>query len=73
MQTPSISVVDASTGEIRVREMTEVESAAWASLIAELSADKAAKETAAAEKAAARQVLLDKLGITEDEARLLLS
>ena len=28
---------------------------------------------AAAEKAAARQALLDKLGITEDEARLLLS
>ena len=29
--------------------------------------------TVAAEKAAARQALLDKLGITEDEARLLLS
>lgn len=41
-----------------------------------LAADKAAAEAAAAEaaaKEAARQALLDKLGITADEAKLLLS
>jgi hypothetical protein len=60
---------DATTGQILEREMNAEELAQW-------QADKAATEAAATEAAAteaARQALLDKLGITEDEAKLLLS
>jgi hypothetical protein len=60
---------DATTGQILKREMNAEELAQW-------QADKAAAEAKAAETAAAeaaRQALLDKLGITADEAKLLLS
>lgn len=56
------------TQEIVEREMTEAELEQAAADEAR-AADKAAK---AAEKAAARVALLDRLGITEAEARLLL-
>ena len=58
-----------ATGEVIEIEMTANEIAQW-------EADKAQSETEAAAKAesvAARQALLDKLGITADEAKLLLS
>ena len=61
-------IFNAVTGENIVREMTEEESAQW-------EIDKAQAVTKAEAKAAKtvkRQALLDKLGITEDEARLLL-
>jgi hypothetical protein len=57
-----------STGEITEREMTENE-------IAQRLADEAkaqAKIDAEAAKAAARQAILDRLGLTADEAALLL-
>ena len=60
---------DATTGQIFEREMNADELAQW-------EIDKTVEEAKAAEaeaKAAARQALLDKLGITEDEAKLLLS
>jgi hypothetical protein len=57
------------TGEITEREMNAQE-------IKQLEADKAKAEAEAEAKAQAllqRQALLEKLGITEDEAKLLLS
>lgn len=63
-----ITIHNVETGQVIEREMTADELAQW-------EADKAAAEAAAAEAAAkevARQALLDKLGITADEAKLLL-
>lgn len=57
------------SGEIVERDMTDDE-------LAQFEADKEAAEKAAEEKVAkatARQALLDRLGITEEEAKLLLS
>jgi 3'-phosphoadenosine 5'-phosphosulfate (PAPS) 3'-phosphatase len=56
------------TGKIIMREATEIELAAWA------KADQNEKERAdaLAQKEIEKSVLLEKLGITEDEARLLL-
>jgi hypothetical protein len=48
-------------------EIAEIEAA-----VAQVEADKIAAESEAAVKEAARQALLDKLGITADEAKLLL-
>lgn len=56
------------TGEITERDMTAEE-------LAQAQADAAAAAAKAAELAAiaaARQAILDRLGLTEDEARLLL-
>lgn len=64
-----IKIHNITTNEIIEREMNADELAQW-------EADKATAEAAAAEaaaKEAARQALLDKLGITADEAKLLLS
>jgi hypothetical protein len=57
------------TGEIIKREMTVAEIKENEKLIEIAIAEKAAEETKAAEKAA----LLAQLGITEDQAKLLLS
>jgi phosphopantetheinyl transferase (holo-ACP synthase) len=65
---PTIKIHNVSTDEIIEREMNADELAQW-------EADKASAEAEAAEltaKEAARQALLDKLGITADEAKLLL-
>jgi len=66
---PIIKIVNATTGEEIEREMTENE-------LAQLQSDQAEaqiKAQAAVEAAAAKAALLEKLGITEDEAKLLLS
>jgi len=66
---PIIKIVNATTGEEIEREMTEKE-------LAQLQSDQAEaqiKAQAAVEAAAAKAALLEKLGITEDEAKLLLS
>ncbi len=68
MTKPIVRIHNAETNEIIDREMTDAE-------YAQYKADQTALEiaqTEAAAKAAQRQALLDKLGITEDEARLLL-
>lgn len=60
--------VDALTGEVIERAFTPEE-------LAQREADAAAeaeRQAAAAERAAARAALLDRLGLTEDEAVLLL-
>ena len=66
---PTITIHDTSTNEVIDREMNDAE-------FAQYEADQAAAaEQAAAEaaKAAEREALLAKLGITADEAKLLLS
>ena len=62
------TIINCETGEILERDLTEEE-------LAQQAIDEAARTVKAAEQAAkaqARQALLDKLGITEEEAKLLL-
>ena len=66
---PTIKIHNAQTDEIVEREMNAEELLQW-------EADKAAAEVEAeirAQAAAAKAALLEKLGITEEEAKLLLS
>ena len=68
----TISIYDHSTGETIVRDLTDAEVAELA-YQAELTAEKKAEEDRiAAEKATAKAALLERLGITADEAALLL-
>ena len=69
MTKPKITIHNAETGEVIEREMNATE-------LAQLEADKADAvlvREALAQKAAEKSALLAKLGITEDEAKLLLS
>ena len=66
---PTIKIHNIETNEIIEREMTTEELAQW-------EIDKVNTEAikqAEADKVTQRQALLDKLGITEEEAKLLLS
>lgn len=68
MPKPIITIHNIETGEVEVREMNAKE-------LAQLEADKAAGDAikaAEAAKAAEKAALLDRLGITEQEAALLL-
>ncbi len=68
MAKPLIKIHDIETGEIIEREMTNAE-------FKQYEADQAAEIARQAEietKAAEKQALLDRLGITADEAKLLL-
>ena len=68
MPKPTIRIHDLSTDEVIDREMNDAEFAAY-------EADQAARATAQAEaeaKATARQAILDRLGISAEEAQLLL-
>jgi len=68
MTNPMITIHNAQTGEVIEREMTEEE-------LDQLEKDKAEAKTkrdAEAKALADKAALLEKLGITEDEARLLL-
>lgn len=65
----TIKIHNVETGEVIEREMNAEELAQW-------ELDKAQAEAAVqakAEAAAAKAALLEKLGITEEEAKLLLS
>ena len=67
MSTPKMTIIDAVTGETTTRNLTAKE-------LAELEADKVETEAAAATKLAkeaARQAVLDKLGLTANEAAAL--
>jgi hypothetical protein len=66
-------IVDCSTGEQTVVPLTPEEIAEREAAIAKAEQDRLAAEAEAAQKAVARQALLDKLGITQEEAALLLS
>lgn len=68
MTKPMITIHNVETGEVEIREMNEQE-------LAQLAADKAAGDAtkaADADAAAARQAILDRLGLTAEEAQLLL-
>jgi len=66
--TPQIKIVDVTTGEEVVRD-ANAEEIAQIELDATNAASRQAEATA---KAAQRQALLTRLGITEEEARILL-
>lgn len=63
---------DVETGELTKRDFTAAEIKAAEKKQAEIDAIRALDISAAKEKEIARNALLEKLGITEDEARLLL-
>jgi len=69
---PQISITDGITGETIKRDMTDAEAAQLNIDRAETATKLAAEEAEAAAKATAKEALLTKLGITADEAALLL-
>lgn len=69
MSKPTLKFVNAETGEETEREMTDAEFKQWETDKKAALAKAQAEEDAVAAKAA----LLEKLGITADEAKLLLA
>ena len=67
-----ISITDALTNETITREMTEEELTQREKDIAEQLTIDAKQKADTEAKDAARKAILDRLGITEDEAKLLL-
>ena len=65
--------INCETGEVQEIELTAEEVAALEAAAAQAEADRKTAEDEAKAKADAKAALLDKLGITEDEAKLLLS
>ena len=65
--------VNCETGEVTERDLTAEELQAQADAQAQAEADRVAAEAEAAEKATAKAALLKRLGITADEAALLLA
>ena len=55
------------------RDMTEIEETAYLAMVADNTKEEKAQDKIAADKAKAKAALLDKLGITADEAALLLN
>jgi predicted metal-binding transcription factor (methanogenesis marker protein 9) len=68
-----VTIHDVSIDEVIVREMNDEEYAEWQARVAENNAAKAAEAQAEAQAEADKAALLAKLGITADEAKLLLS
>jgi hypothetical protein len=66
-------VVDCSTGEVQEIALTTEEIAEREAMAAEYAAQKAQEEADKAAKAEAKAELLDRLGISAEEAQLLLS
>ena len=64
--------INCETGEVIERPLTADEIAANEAAAAQAEADRVTAEAEAATKAEAKAALLDKLGITADEAALLL-
>jgi len=73
MTKPTKLIINCETKEQIEVELTDEEIAQLEADRAKAEADKAAKEAEDAVKAKARVKLLDRLGITEEEAKLLLS
>jgi len=65
--------VNCATGEVTERPLTADELAQREADAAQAEADRVAKEAADADAAIAKAALLTKLGITADEAKLLLA
>jgi hypothetical protein len=72
MTTPTAIEINCETGEVIERPLTADEIAANEAAAAQAEADRLAAEAEAEAKAEAKAALLAKLGITEDEAKLLL-
>ena len=72
-KTPEKLIVDCSTGDQSVVPLTSEEIAEFEAASIQAEKDRLAAEAKAAQKASAREALLEKLGITEEEATLLLS
>jgi hypothetical protein len=72
MSKPEISIIDASSGEQIVREMTTAEHNEYKEYVANSNAEKESAKLEAEAKASEKEALLNKLGITADEAKLLL-
>lgn len=66
-------IIDCTTGEVIERELTDEELTQQEIDEANTLAEKAAQAAEAQAKAEAKAQLLDRLGITEDEAKLLLA
>lgn len=66
-------IVNCETGEVQEVELTAEEIAQREADALAAAEAKAAEEAAAAELAAKKQAVLDRLGITEDEAKALLA
>ena len=64
--------INCETGEVIERPLTADEIAANETAAAQAEADRVTAEVEAATKAQARAALLEKLGISEDEVKLLL-
>ncbi len=73
MANDNIYILNAETGEEIIREMTDEEQAVRDAEISAAAAIKAEKNAKAEADAAAKAALLDRLGITADEAKLLLA
>ena len=70
---PTKLIVDCSTGVTTEVELTAEEIAERETMAAEYAAQKAQEDADKVTKAAAKAELLDRLGITAEEAQLLLS
>ena len=71
--TPTKVVVDCSTGITEVLPLTEAEIADMETARVAAEAERVEREAKEAADATAKSALLKKLGITQEEARLLLS
>ena len=72
MPNPTRIEVNCTTGEVLEIELTDAEVAGLAAQAEIAATQRAADEAAAATRATAKAELLDRLGITADEAALLL-
>lgn len=73
MTNDKITITDAATGKTIERPMTDEEQVARNAFLVEVQAEEKAKAEADAKAATDKATLLAKLGITADEAKLLLS
>ena len=72
MTKPTRVEINCTTGEQSIIELTDAEIADMATAAQAADDQQVAAEAGAAVKATAKTALLEKLGITEDEAKLLL-
>ena len=72
MNTPQITIHDCATGETVTRDLNETELTQFEADQAQTKNETTAKVKSDTAKAAARQAVLDKLGLTADEVAALL-
>jgi vacuolar-type H+-ATPase subunit E/Vma4 len=67
------TIINCTTGEVTKRELNAEELAQQAKDVKQVQAEKAEQQAEAQAKAQAKAELLERLGITADEAKLLLA